>query len=515
VEATLSSARTWISTTQFSLNTGGRSNTDYPTARNVRLTLTGSSLAITSISRASSTATVTTTAAHNLPNGSTVTISGATQTEYNVTTTITVTGTTTFTYTVSGTPATPATGTPVYAYTSVLFGPFAISSSSAVGNVATVTLPANSLPGASVTINKVEYQTNAPAFSDLFAEHNRLWALSGGELKPATYRGTTDGLKVYYTATTNNSATWTASSTQEVPYIDLTNKSNGFDELVKITSFQAAMVFLGRNQTFMYQGNDPTMLASFTWLKTIPVGCVHGNLVQQLPQDVVIFTKYGVRTLTKINYTEALDVTPDIGSDIDPTVSTKVTTLLASTTAYKKARSFFYDKDGVYGFKLDDTETLVYSLSETAKGWVFDTGLPATATAMKSLSDGRLIVGFNDQLYVYGNGQDTATGTVYTDAGSSIKIRWYVPWLQTKGQRWKNNQFQLIMEETAAATINIKRFKDWDTTTPVTTSFSVPGVPPIPTLPLPFIARRVAPDVPKLSVSVACRKLINPLGLPL
>jgi hypothetical protein len=68
---------------------------------------------VTSITRASSTATLTSTTNHGLVTGDSVIISGATQTEYNGTFTVTVTGVTTFTYTVTGTPATPATGTPV------------------------------------------------------------------------------------------------------------------------------------------------------------------------------------------------------------------------------------------------------------------------------------------------------------------------------------------------------------------------------------------------------------------
>ena len=67
--------------------------------------------AITSITRASSTATVTTTAAHGFTTGQSVTHAGANQAEYNITAVITVTGLTTYTYTVSGAPATPATGT--------------------------------------------------------------------------------------------------------------------------------------------------------------------------------------------------------------------------------------------------------------------------------------------------------------------------------------------------------------------------------------------------------------------
>ena len=66
---------------------------------------------VSGITRSTSTATVTTASAHGFTTGQRVTIAGANQTEYNGAFTITVTGGTTFTYTVTGTPATPATGT--------------------------------------------------------------------------------------------------------------------------------------------------------------------------------------------------------------------------------------------------------------------------------------------------------------------------------------------------------------------------------------------------------------------
>lgn len=69
-------------------------------------------LKINSITRSGSTATVSLTK-HNLADGDTVTISGATQAEYNITAVITYIGLNTFSYQVSGTPATPATGSPV------------------------------------------------------------------------------------------------------------------------------------------------------------------------------------------------------------------------------------------------------------------------------------------------------------------------------------------------------------------------------------------------------------------
>jgi hypothetical protein len=66
---------------------------------------------VSSITRSSSTATVTTATAHGYATGDSVVISGAVESDYNGTYSITSTGTTTFTYTVANTPSTPATGT--------------------------------------------------------------------------------------------------------------------------------------------------------------------------------------------------------------------------------------------------------------------------------------------------------------------------------------------------------------------------------------------------------------------
>jgi hypothetical protein len=71
----------------------------------------GISRAVTSITRTSNTATVTTGATNPFITGQSVRISGANEAAYNGVVMITVTGTTTFTYSVAGAPATPATGT--------------------------------------------------------------------------------------------------------------------------------------------------------------------------------------------------------------------------------------------------------------------------------------------------------------------------------------------------------------------------------------------------------------------
>lgn len=82
----------------------------------------GSSKSVSSITRSGTTATVTTSTAHGLSDGDPVKIAGATQSEYNGIFQIAYVSTTVFTIEVSGSPATPATGTILaYPYTETYF----------------------------------------------------------------------------------------------------------------------------------------------------------------------------------------------------------------------------------------------------------------------------------------------------------------------------------------------------------------------------------------------------------
>lgn len=82
-------------------------------------TISSNSISISSITRSGQTATVTTVSDHGLASNVPVTISGADQTEYNVTdAAITVTALNKFEYQVTGSPATPATGTILAGFTS-------------------------------------------------------------------------------------------------------------------------------------------------------------------------------------------------------------------------------------------------------------------------------------------------------------------------------------------------------------------------------------------------------------
>lgn len=108
-------------------------------------TISAQTIGITTLTRSGSTATATTTANHNLATGVSVAITGASQTEYNITATINVISNTQFTYTISGTPASPATGTITASFTSAFVAikaiDYGINGNSAGGSQLTLISP--------------------------------------------------------------------------------------------------------------------------------------------------------------------------------------------------------------------------------------------------------------------------------------------------------------------------------------------------------------------------------------
>lgn len=321
----------------------------------------------------------------------------------------------------------------------------------------TIDVSGTPFPSPNESITKVEYEVSPPAFSDIYAEHDMLWALSAGESKADDFRGRQDAMKVYYTSTTNNESSWYNTTTQEVGYVNLLNKSRRFDELVKISSIDGLMVFFGRDSTFIYAGDDPATVGEFVWQKTLPIGCINGNLVQQYPQDVLFFTRYGARSLRTIFQTEGQEIVPDLGTDVDPTVTSYIATMISSDASYRAARSYFYERDGFYGFLFGATYSLAYALSEESKGWVYFSGHFNDANDIYGSTDGRLFLAVGGQLYTYSNGTDGDTS--YADGASAIEIRWSTATMNMGG-RWSNIGFELVMGDVADTSLDIYRAVD-------------------------------------------------------
>ena len=359
-----------------------------------------------------------------------------------------------------------------------------VATSSLVGGVLTVTVDGTPFPVATEEISEIEYFASPPPFSFITTANDILWALSGGVSRPRVFRGS-EGMKVFYTTAANNENAWfdqgftgvgSTVGTQELAYFSLRNKANEVDELLAISDYNGIMVFHGRARAYLYQGYDPGELGGFLPVKKLEIGLVHQKLLQAMPNDQAFVSPYGLRTLSVQAQTDGVEVTSDIGSPQDAEFSLKIAALLADDTAYRKARSFYYQRDGLFGYKLDDSSLMVYVLNDKTKGWTEFAGYFADAQGFIPLSDTRLMLLRGSQAYVYANGTDALVGEDYSDDGNPINAMWWVPW-QSRGVRWGNKALKIMFEDTVAANtvINIDRMLDFNEQNVVTTQVPLQG----------------------------------------
>jgi len=146
----------------------------------------GSTQSVSSITRSGSTATVTTSGVHGYNAGDLVNIAGANETAYNGEIEIlTVPSTTTFTYTVSGSPATPATGTITVAKDVDLYAKYAVVHDNRLWlfNV-TATNDTPHLMVASLVDNSESFDTTLKAQDTSFTTGNEAFYMLTPDLKP-------------------------------------------------------------------------------------------------------------------------------------------------------------------------------------------------------------------------------------------------------------------------------------------------------------------------------------------
>lgn len=342
-----------------------------------------------------------------------------------------------------------------------------VATSSYSAPLATVNLSTTVLTG--TTIQKVEFRRAVPAFSFMFAWNDRVWALSSGVLHPTEYRGGENRMTVYYTPFTNNEQIWSDPETMEPAFIDIQNKHYVNDELLAIAAFQNGLVFLGRERSQIWVGRDPTLLGDFSWQKTVPVGVLHPYLIQEVQDDLVLYTRQGIRSFTRVYQTEDIELKDDLGSNAKQLIKRKVDRILEFPEQYRQCRSFRYTRQNIIGFKVYD-ECHILVLDKEAKGWVRFTGMFRNFTSFTQFPDDSLYCGYENRLYRY-----TINGSTYDDAGEPIQFSWLIPWVSPKdGGRWANRYVEVVCDPGDEVDIELWRYKDGDDATYKVTEITIP-----------------------------------------
>lgn len=331
-----------------------------------------------------------------------------------------------------------------------------LNSSGTTGGTITVNLTTSAITGTS--FDSMWYEDKPPAFSFIYAAHDRLWALTGGELKARSYRDLDAGnnLAVFYTDSTNNVNVWFNATTQEVAYINMENKHVKNDEFVGIALFQSKLVFFGRQATQIWTGTDPTGVSDpLTWNRTFAVGCVHGNLIEEVENDILFYTQSEIRQFSIVTITNDLESSQDKGANIAERASEQVGKLLESDSTYKTAKSFLYPRGGFAGFRMPQ-EVHIRIEEQDFEGWVRFTQLFQQCRDYTVAPDGKLYMFFEEDTYVYDDANN-----VGGDNDVAIRTSWTVPFIQPKeGHTFAGKYYELITEAGDTMDVNITRYKN-------------------------------------------------------
>lgn len=331
-----------------------------------------------------------------------------------------------------------------------------LSSSGTVGGTITVNLTTNVLTG--TTIDEVRYEDSPPPFSFIYPAHDRLWGLTGGELKARAYRDldAENNLAVFYTEGTNNVNSWFNSTTQDVPFINMENKHIKNDEFVGIALYRKNLVFFGRRSTQVWGGTDPTGVTdALSWVSTYPVGCVNGDLIEEIEQDILFYTNSEIRQFSVVTITEGLESSQEKGANIAERVSEQTGKLLSTDARYKTARSFIYPRGGFAGFRLPD-EVHIRIEEQDFEGWTRFTQLFQRCRDYTVAPDNRLYMFRDNNTYYYNDEEQ-----VGDEDGEPITISWTTPWIQPKeGHLWAGKYYELVTEAGDAVELSITRLKN-------------------------------------------------------
>lgn len=340
-----------------------------------------------------------------------------------------------------------------------------VASAAQAGDVVTVVLDESVL---TADLSKVHFTVKPPKVAYLAAVHDRLWGFGKGPLS-AQMSGDADRLRVFYTYSPNDFAAWPDPETGVVPGLNLADKAGVADELLAMAVKDGMTVFIGRNHMQLWTGSDPSGAGDLAWSKTIPLGVVHGNAVLELPNDLLLVTRGGVRTLSRTLQTEQLDVR-DIGSELDPTWAAMLETVMADDAYYRRLAGMRHDGQGWFGLALPD-RTLVWQIGGFGQGWVVFDGAFAGVTAAHSAPDGTLYVAKGTQLYRYDL-------EAWSDDGEAVATLWWSPWLPVgEKRRWANKYIELLLQPLVAMPLTLRRYLDYDEANPRVVTVDAPAEP--------------------------------------
>lgn len=343
-------------------------------------------------------------------------------------------------------------------------------------NVANVVyaLPANNLVAVTLTlvaepqdnIRTILYEKSLPKFNFLAVANDRLWALAEGKSYKNQFRPVSLAMKVYYAFERKSVTGWFNQATNEVDFIDLANNTYIPDNLEVIIPFQGKVLFMGRETTQVWSGEDPTTindgqnihLPDFQWEMTIPVGILQKSLYVEIPNDFVFLSKYGIVSVSSINQYQQLAFSYNFSNSINQHLKSQLA-FIESERDYLGLRAFLYPYGRFFGFKLK-YDCFVYQLNNQGAWTIFSENFADSRSFYYDPVSQDLFIGMdNGLLLAYADKIQTQSYEEYGKGAMIWRIQY--SWIYTENT-WNNEAVFIACRTLEPITINVQAYVDYN-----------------------------------------------------
>lgn len=294
-------------------------------------------------------------------------------------------------------------------------------------NQVVMTITVNIAPQANV--RKILYQKLCPSFSYLAVVHKRLWAVAEGRSYKDKFRSPLLAMRAYYAAKMESIYDWFNPQTNEIDFINLNNNSSVPDNLEAITVFEGRTLFLGRETTQIWVGEDPTssddgqgiVLPDFKWEQTLPVGIIQQTLFVEVPNNLIFLSKYGIVSLSSINISRQLEVSYQFSTPIDHYINSQLG-FMETDWDFRNMRAFLYPYGRFLGFRIKYS-CFIYQLNSEGAWVVFSENFAESSSLLYDSTTQNLYLGMpQGELLVY---SDKVGKQSYLEYGKGY-MSWFI-----------------------------------------------------------------------------------------
>lgn len=334
--------------------------------------------------------------------------------------------------------------------------------------------PANGIIEVTITVDdvvpagvrKILYRKTCPAFSYITIAHRRLWALAEGRSYKNKFRSPDLAMKVYYTTKQDSVDGWFNEKTNQIDYIDMSTTAFVPDNLEMITQFDGKMLFLGRETTQVWEGEDPTViedgqninLPDFKWERTLPVGIIQKTLFVEIPNAFVFLSKFGIIALSSINVYQQIEVSDSFSAPIDHHLNNQLA-FIDTERDYRNMKAFLYPYGRFVGFRIKYS-CFIYQLASQKAWTLFSENFAEARSFFYDATEQNLFLGLpKGKLLTYA---DKIQNQSFEEYGKG-KISWCISynWIYTT-DTWNNTHVYTSAATLKPLTIDVRCFLNHD-----------------------------------------------------